>query len=353
MKKCCILLSMIAIIPLFSGCSKDPKVEWNELNNQMAQLYQEGKYEEAIQLGEKTIQAGEKAFGPDHPNVAKSLYNIAGCYYIQNKLDKAEPLFNRALKIKTKAFGPMHPEVADLINLMGNIFSLQGKNHKAEGAYNDALTINIKLFGRNHQKVATVLGNLAAVYTSQGKFTKANRYYNTALQISPESQILLKNKAELLTTKENIAGAIAKELDTLKQSPDDPQLNWKLGNLYRESGNPMKAVEHYRKAISLNKNFIEAITDLADVYEEQKQFDKALEEVQNAMKLNPNRTDLYYWTSALLAQKNDEKESVQWLQKAVDKGYRNWARIKTDERLTSIRENKDYKNLLEQEKKQG
>ena len=54
----------------------------------------------------------EKALGPEHPDVATSLNNLASLYYAQGKYAEAEPLYKRALPIDEKALGPDHPHVA-------------------------------------------------------------------------------------------------------------------------------------------------------------------------------------------------------------------------------------------------
>src|SRR3954452_1144789 len=45
----------------------------------------------------------EKALGPDHPNVAESLNNLAGLYLAQGGYAEAEPLYKRSLAIFEKA----------------------------------------------------------------------------------------------------------------------------------------------------------------------------------------------------------------------------------------------------------
>jgi tetratricopeptide (TPR) repeat protein len=51
----------------------------------------------------------EKALGPDHPDVAIDLNNLALLYDNQGRYADAEPLYKRALAISEKALGPEHP----------------------------------------------------------------------------------------------------------------------------------------------------------------------------------------------------------------------------------------------------
>ena len=52
-----------------------------------------------------------KALGPEHPQVATSLNNLAELYQAQGKYGDAEPLYKRSLAIIEKALGPEHPQV--------------------------------------------------------------------------------------------------------------------------------------------------------------------------------------------------------------------------------------------------
>ena len=57
--------------------------EAEKLNQQVEQLYQQGKYAEAIPLAEKALAIQEKVLGKEHPDVATSLNNLAALYQSQ------------------------------------------------------------------------------------------------------------------------------------------------------------------------------------------------------------------------------------------------------------------------------
>jgi len=62
----------------------------------------------------------EQSFGPDHPNVAAGLSNLAALLNSTNRLAEAEPLMRRALAIREKSYGPDHLDVANSLNGTGN-----------------------------------------------------------------------------------------------------------------------------------------------------------------------------------------------------------------------------------------
>jgi CHAT domain-containing protein len=79
---------------------------------------------EAEPLYKRALAIGEKALGPDHPDVSIRLNNLALLYQNQARYADAGPLYRRALAIAEKALGPDHPDVStDLSNLAALYFS--------------------------------------------------------------------------------------------------------------------------------------------------------------------------------------------------------------------------------------
>ena len=82
-------------------------------NQQVIQLYQAGRYAEAIPLAERALAICEKALGREHRDVAVSLSSLAELYRAQGDRERAALLHQRALTIREKALGleriPMSP----------------------------------------------------------------------------------------------------------------------------------------------------------------------------------------------------------------------------------------------------
>jgi tetratricopeptide (TPR) repeat protein len=133
------------------------------LNKQGNALLEAGHYTEAQASLERSLAIREKALGPDHPNVAQSLHNLALLYYAQGAYDKAEPLYQRSLAIQEKAFGPDHPDVAASLHNLALLYYAQGAYDKAEPLYQRSLAILEKALGPDHPDVAQILLNYAAL----------------------------------------------------------------------------------------------------------------------------------------------------------------------------------------------
>ncbi len=74
----------------------------------------------------------EKALGPNHPDVAGDLNNLAVLYYTQGQYAQAEPLFKRALAIDEKALGPNHPDVATDLENLAALYRVTKRDAEAE-----------------------------------------------------------------------------------------------------------------------------------------------------------------------------------------------------------------------------
>lgn len=61
---------------------------------------------------ERSLEMRERVLGPDHPDCAQSLNNLAALYNEKKQYDKAEELYERALDIRKRALSPDHPSLA-------------------------------------------------------------------------------------------------------------------------------------------------------------------------------------------------------------------------------------------------
>lgn len=80
----------------------------------------------------RALATQEQELGPNHPNTATSLNNLALLYHTQGKYTQAEPLYQRALAICEHELGPNHPDTATSLNNLAALYRNQGKYTQAE-----------------------------------------------------------------------------------------------------------------------------------------------------------------------------------------------------------------------------
>src|SRR6266540_1243440 len=117
----------IRVVELRAATEKDRVLqEARKLQTESQRLFRAGKYDASRPAAERALELREKALGPDHPDVAQSLHNLAIIHRLKGDYAKAEPLFQRALDIKEKALGPEHPDVAEFLNLLARLYEARG-----------------------------------------------------------------------------------------------------------------------------------------------------------------------------------------------------------------------------------
>jgi tetratricopeptide (TPR) repeat protein len=86
-----------------------------------------GDTDRAIADHSEAIRLRERALGPDHPDVAQSLHNLALLYGSQRQYADAERLYQRSLAIREKALGGDHLDVAWSLNNLARLYYDQGR----------------------------------------------------------------------------------------------------------------------------------------------------------------------------------------------------------------------------------
>jgi len=126
-------------------------------------LWKMGRYDEAEPLFRRALAIDEKALGPNHPNVAIRLNNLANLLADQGNYRDAEPLYRRALAIREKSLGPNHPDVANTLNNLAVLLGNKSRYDEAEPLYRRAIAIDEKALGPNHPKTILHRNNLNAL----------------------------------------------------------------------------------------------------------------------------------------------------------------------------------------------
>ena len=189
-------------------------------------------------------------------------------------------------------------------NNLGNALAGQGKASEAIKHYTDALHID-PMYADAHN-------NLGNVLADQGKISEAIKHYTEALRIKPdfaEAQSNLKNVSAFL----NEINEAIKELQKLVEiNSEDPELHYDLGNLYCKKG----------------------------------EFDKAIFQYEKSLSIQPDNPATYYNLACMYSIQNKIEKSLDFLKRAIEKGYDNWDNIRNDKDLENVRGTSGYRELV-------
>jgi tetratricopeptide (TPR) repeat protein len=171
---------------------------------------------------------------------------------------------------------------------------------------------------------------IAEIYRRQGKFDLALENIKKASALGPELLEVPYNEALILEAqgKYDESATVLQKLVSRPLPPDARQGDKtnraifleRLGNIYREEGRPLLAVETFRKIVDLGGDeAARGYQDVIDAYREQKQWNEATRAAQEAVKKLPDNKSLKMTLAQQLADMGKENESVQ-LAKSVLKG---------------------------------
>ena len=176
-------------------------------------------------------------------------------YLLARKLYEKEN-FAEAEKLLEQLAGEA-PFFADVFNKLGVIYHQRGAFGRAAKAFEKALELN--------PRYTEAALNLAVTYNNLGRYEKASAAFQNAARYTQTGTGAL---------DPFIRGKLA------NQHAD-------LGDIYFDLGLHAEAIEEYRKAVNLGPRFADLRTKLAVALREKGDFDSALVEFQEALKVNP------------------------------------------------------------------
>jgi tetratricopeptide (TPR) repeat protein len=257
-----------------------------------------GDYAGAQPAYERALALHERLLGPDHPDVARSLYDLANLYRDRGHYREAEPLYQRALAIQERGLGPDHFDVASTLHSLAFLYWYQGRYAEAEPLYLRVMAIRETLSGPDDPNVAMTLNNLALVYRAQGRYREAESLHQRTLAI-----------------RERV-------LD-----PDHPDVTMSLHNLaslYQTQGRYREAEPLFQRALAMREQVLGpnhprvalSLSHLADFYLERRRYAEAEPLFQRALTiwervLSPDHPDVFatrnmliliYWTQGRYAE---------------------------------------------------
>ncbi len=272
------------------GSQEDSAHEAEELNQQVLELYRQGRYNEAIPFAQRALAINEKILGPERLVTATALSNLAVLYATTGAYAQAEPLFQRALAISEKALGSAHPDTAQSLNNLAGLYRTIGAYAKAAPLLQRALAINEEFRGPEHPATAQSLNNLAGLYRTIGAYAKAAPLLQRALAINekvqgpehPATAQSLNNMAGLYYATGAYAQAeplYQRALAIREQAlgPAHPETGAALSNLaglYYATGAYAKAERLFQQALAINEKVLgpehpdtaTALNNLASLY---------------------------------------------------------------------------------------
>ncbi len=145
-------------------------------------------------------------------------------------------------------------------------------------------------------KNTTVLYNLAALYVEEGDTEKSENFLMKAFDKDPNHLFTLIGLANIIYYKTENFDLASKYLkNAFKHHPNSPELHTSYGNLLMLEQNLKEAIEYFKNALAIDKDYTPALSGISNVYNatglrylSKHHFDQAFFSFKQAIDYNPD-----------------------------------------------------------------
>jgi tetratricopeptide (TPR) repeat protein len=156
---------------------------------------------------------------------------------------------------------------------------------------------------------------LGRLYRLNNDLQKAENEFKTAVKLSPDSEEAVTTLAYLYNEEGDTTRA-AQTLSSIPDSGRSAKLYSALGYTYEQKKQYKNAIESYRKAISLDKDNLDAIRGLAENLMNDGQTDAALEQYKVIAEANPEDAQTYLRIAEIYRKTGKYDQALDSLKKA-------------------------------------
>jgi len=146
-----------------------------------------GEFPEALEIHERALRIRERTLAPDDPSLADSLNSIGNLHIVRRELDVAQRCHERALAIREKAFGPEDSSVAKSLSNLALISRMRGDYARALSLNERVLALTTAASGPAHWTVAYAMFNEALTLDAMGGYERARELLEQAIRIDERS----------------------------------------------------------------------------------------------------------------------------------------------------------------------
>ncbi len=220
---------------------------------------------------------------------------------------------------------------------LGNYYAKNGDYDQAIRQYKTALTLS-----PNDKSTALIYNGLANTLFKSGRVDESLFYYFKTLAIYPDFKTAHTN---LQQVKAVIAGLSGPQNTHMKKQV--AAAHYQTGMQAKKTGKFDEAMVEFQIVRVLQPDFLPALHNLALCQAMTGRDDDAILSFQELIEFQPENANLYYNLASFYALQDQKEAAVACLKQAIDKGYDNWKKIKTDDDLKNIRELPKVKSMID------
>ncbi len=274
-------------------------------------------------------------------------------------------------------------KAVESVNKTGEYLFLIGLVHQNIGDNKGALEYYQKVTERRELD-DVVASSIATAYQGIGDYSSALKYIDEAISLDPTDYTYIYTKAQVLSEDGNLRRALAESNKYVSLVPDDPDGYYQRAQIKSKSQDLQGAIDDYSKVIELSDTYLWAYIKRADRYtalgrkdaatadyrkvieilQEQDATDmtmayayqslgeqeQALATIAKCIEGAPDNAELYYSISGVYGRMGKTEQALDNLRIALEKGYKDLIYIEDDTDIAALRDNPQYKALIQQYK---
>jgi arylsulfatase A-like enzyme/Flp pilus assembly protein TadD len=138
----------------------------------------------------------------------------------------------------------------------------------------------------------TPVANLANAIHMQWRLQEAAPLYQRALSLAPDSHLIRRRYAGLCVDARRWEDAVAQLSLLLAKHPADAEAQFNMGVALGSLGRLTESIEHFERAREVNPLEVRYLHGMAVTYTEQREYDKAVECLRQALEIDPGQERL-------------------------------------------------------------
>ena len=274
-------------------------------------------------------------------------------------------------------------KAVESVSKTGEFLFLIGMAHQNIGDDKGALEYYLQVTERQ-ELTDFVASHIATAYQMIGDYSSALKYIDEAISLDPTDHTYIYSKAQMLFEDGNFRRALAESNKYVSLVPDDLDGYYQRAQIKSKLQDLQGAIDDYSKAIELSDTFLWAYLKRADrytalgrkdaatadyrkviailqehdatditmayAYQSLGEQEQAIAAIAKCIEEDPDDADLYYSISGVYGRMGNTEQALDNLRIAFEKGYNSFSFIEQDDDLAALRDNPQYKALVQQYK---
>jgi tetratricopeptide (TPR) repeat protein len=191
---------------------------------------------------------------------------------------------------------------------------------------------------------------LGSIYIAMDSLTNAEQAFRKALEIYPDFVLNMYRLAHVNRLQGKYQEAIVILNKCLSLNKNDYSAHYDLGLNYKMLGDNKNSIEHFKKykdyaerLVKQNPRDVESYFCLSTVLARLENYKKSWEVAERILKID---TTSYIHMAEILALHKRTSEALNYLQKAIEAGYRNYVWLRLDPDLENVNNDTKFKEII-------